>query len=360
MEKRQINVAVIGVGWCGGIRAVTSTRSAWVKDLHICDIKPDRLKEVAEMTKPKSAVIDYKELLADPSIEAVMISTTPEPTHYMIAKDALLAGKHVLLEKPIAMTLAEADEMIAIAKQKNLTFTIGYSQRFNPKFAYVKQCIEDGTIGEPVSALVSRHITRSLGKKIGGRVKLSPAAMEATHDIDFILWCLEPRKPIRVYAQEAYKVMKGEFNVPDIAFIIVTMDDGTVFNIGAGWILPPAYPNFSSCQIEFLGTKGAVMADDTHRETYLTTLDKGIQHPMSSMPGEFVSAHGYAGPMERETQSFLEAISLGKQPVVTMEQARLAMRVYQAADLSVETNAPVELTHEPIAVSTKIPVAQLA
>jgi predicted dehydrogenase len=64
--------------------------------------------------------------------------------------------------------------------------------------------------------------------------------------------------------------------------------------------------------------------------------------------------------MERETQSFLEAISLGKQPVVTMEQARLAMRVYQAADLSVETNAPVELTHEPIAISTKTPIAQLA
>ena len=97
--------------------------------------------------------------------------------------------------------LAEADELIKISKDKKLKFTIGYSQRFNPKYAYVRQCIRDGTIGKPVSALVSRHITRSLGKKISGRIKLSPAAMESTHDLDFLLWCLEPAKPVRVYSQ---------------------------------------------------------------------------------------------------------------------------------------------------------------
>ncbi len=215
MNKKQINVAIIGTGWCGGIRAVAAANSPWVNDLHIAEIKEDRLKEVAEQTKPVTATTDYRKLLENKSIDAVMISTTPEPTHYPIAKEAMLAGKHVFLEKPISLELWEAEELIALAKQKNLFFTIGYSQRFNPKFAYVKRSIEDGTIGEPVSALVSRHITRNLGKKIGGRVKLSPAAMEATHDIDFVLWCLAPRKPIRVYAQEVHKIMKGQYNVPD-------------------------------------------------------------------------------------------------------------------------------------------------
>jgi len=65
----------------------------------------------------------------------------------------------VFLEKPIAMALAEADELIALARKDRLKFTIGYSQRFNPKFAYVRQSIRNGTIGKPVSALVSRHIT---------------------------------------------------------------------------------------------------------------------------------------------------------------------------------------------------------
>ncbi len=348
---KKINVAVIGTGWCGGIRAIACAASPWINELHIAEIKEDRLKEIAELTKPVTATTDYRVLLEDESIEAVMISTTPEPTHYPIAKESLLAGKHVFLEKPIALELREADELIALAKEKKLFFTIGYSQRFNPKFAYVKRSIEDGTIGQPVSALVSRHITRNLGKKIGGRVKLSPAAMEATHDIDFVLWCLAPRRPVRVYAQEVKKIMGAEYNVPDCVWIVVTMDDGSAFTIGAGWVLPPAYPNFSTTWIEFVGTEGAVMVDDTHRDVYITTMRNGIQFPISSMPGEKVN-HVYAGPMESETLHFLECVALGKQPLVTGEQARLVMQVYQAADLSAETNQPVELA--PVADSVLV------
>ncbi|MBV9507794.1 MAG: Gfo/Idh/MocA family oxidoreductase [Acidobacteriia bacterium] len=337
-----INVGVIGTGWCGGIRAVACAQSAFVRDLHIAEIREERLKEVAAQTRPVTATTDYRRLLENDSIDAVLISTTPEPTHYPIAKESLEAGKHVFLEKPIALELVEADDLIASARAKNLLFTIGYSQRFNPKFAYVKRALDDGSIGEPVSALVSRHITRNLGKKVGGRVKLSPAAMEATHDIDFVLWCLAPRKPVRVYAQEVAKVMNAEYRVPDCVWIVVTMDDGTAFTIGAGWVLPPAYPNFSTCWIEMVGTKGAVMADDSHRDVYVTTLENGIQFPISSMPGESLG-HVYAGPMAAETVHFLECVALGRQPLVTPEHARMVMQVYQAADLSAETGQPVEV-----------------
>ncbi len=281
---RTINVGIIGTGWCGGIRAETSAKSPFVNELHIAEIREARLAEVAAATRPVTATTDYRVFVENPSIDAVMISTTPEPTHYPIAKESLEAGKHVFLEKPIALELSEADELIALARSKDLLFTIGYSQRFNPKFAYVKRSIDDGTIGQPISALVSRHITRNLGKKIGGRVKLSPAAMEATHDIDFVLWCLAPRKPVRVYAQEVRKIMGAQYNVPDCVWIVVTMDDGTAFTIGAGWVLPPAYPNFSSTWIEMVGTEGAVMVDDTHRDVYVTNLQKGIEFPISSMP----------------------------------------------------------------------------
>ena len=94
------------------------------------------------------------------------------------------------------------------------------------------------------------------------------------------------------------------------------MDDGTAFTIGAGWVLPPAYPNFSIHWIEFVGTEGAVMVDDTHRDVYVTTMQKGIQFPISSMPARKVN-HVYAGPMEAETLHFLECVALGKQPLVT-------------------------------------------
>src|SRR5207248_6889971 len=100
--------------------------------------------------------------------------------------------------------------------------TIGYSQRFNPKLAYAKTKIADGTLGTPVSVMVSRHLSRSLGKKIASRVRLSPAAMESTHDLDFVFWLLEPAKPVRVYSQGAYGTMQAVNGSYDVMWSIVT------------------------------------------------------------------------------------------------------------------------------------------
>ncbi len=339
---KQINVGVIGTGWCGGIRAEACFAHPLVADLHIAEINENRLREVESLARPVTATTDYRRIVDDPSIDAVIISATPETTHYPMARESLAAGKHVFLEKPIAITLAEADDLVTLARQNGLKFTIGYSQRFNPKYAYIKKCLDDGTLGEPVSALVSRHITRSLGKKISGRVKLSPAAMEATHDLDFVLWCLEPAKPIRIYAQTVYKTMKEINGAPDCTWIIVTMDSGVSFTIGAGWILPLGYPNYSATTLEMVGTTGALLIDDTHRDVVLNTVDNGIQFPMSSMPGEKVD-HVFAGPMARETDHFVEAVALDRPVLVTPEQARKVMEVYIAADLSAERNTPIEL-----------------
>lgn len=343
MDK--VNVGIIGTGWCGGIRAEACAASPYVNELHIAEIREERLKEVAAKTKPATATADYRTILANQKISAVLISTTPETTHYPIARESLQAGKHVLLEKPMALELSEADELMALARTKGLRFTIGYSQRFNPKFAYVKRSIDDGTIGQPISALVSRHITRNLGNKIGGRIKLTPASMEATHDIDFVLWCFAPRKPIRVYAQMVSRIMQATHGVPDCAWMVITMDDGSVITVGAGWVLPPAYPNFASTWIEMVGTEGAVMVDDTHRDISLSTMKRGIEFPLSTMPGESVG-HVYAGPMEAETIHFLACVVQGRQPLVTPEHARMVMQVYQAADRSAELGRPVDILSE--------------
>jgi scyllo-inositol 2-dehydrogenase (NAD+) len=341
---KQINIGIIGTGWCGGIRAQTCAANPWVKNLHLAEIRPERLAEVAKVTNAVTATTDYRDLVKLSEIDACYISATPETLHYPLARECLLAGKHVFLEKPIALELHEADDLIAIAREHGLKFTIGYSQRFNPKFAYVRKAIVDGTIGKPVSALVSRHITRGLGKKITGRTKLSPAAMEATHDLDFVLWCLEPAKPIRVYSQVNYGALRESTgaDIPDNQWITVTMDSGLAFVVGGGWSLPPGYPNFSTTWIEMIGTEGAVMVDDSHRDVMLTTMQNGMRLPMSSMPGEFVD-HTFAGPMERETTHFLEAVALDKPVLVTPEQARQVMEVYIAADLSAERGEPVSL-----------------
>jgi scyllo-inositol 2-dehydrogenase (NAD+) len=340
---KPIGVAVVGTGWCGGIRAETLAGHPLVRELHLAEINPDRLQELSLKTGARTATADYRELLSK-DIQAVYISATPESLHFPMARDFLAAGKHVFLEKPISLELSEADELIRISIEKRLKFTIGYSQRFNPKYAYVRKCIRDGTIGKPVSALVSRHITRSLGKQISGRMKLSPAAMESTHDLDFLLWCLEPARPVRVYSQVNYGAMRqaGATDVPDTQWITVSMDSGLSFVVGGGWSLPPGYPNFSTTWIEMIGTEGAIMVDDSHRDVVLNTMSKGMQLPLSTMPGEFVE-HTYAGAMAAETLHFLEAVAYDRPVLVTPEHARMVMEVYLAADLSAERNQPVDL-----------------
>ena len=298
---KRIQVGIIGTGWIGGIRAHTCANHPLVEAVHLAEIDTARLEQVARETRARTATTDYRELLNRPEIDAIIVSSTPETSHYPFTRDCLLARKH--------------------------TF------RFNPKYAYVKRCLEDGTLGRPVTALVSRNVSRSIGNKIGGRVRLSPAVMEATHDIDFILWCLLPARPVRVYSEMVFRVMEKAHGLPDCQWIIVTMDDGTAFTIGAGWVMPPGYPHFSSATIEFVGTEGAVLIDDSHRDIILNTMKQGMTLPLSTMPGEQV-LHVYQGPMEAETIHFIEAVALDRPLLVTPEQARQVMEVTHAADLS--------------------------
>jgi myo-inositol 2-dehydrogenase/D-chiro-inositol 1-dehydrogenase len=355
MPFAPLEVSVIGTGWCGGIRAETLSRSALVKKLHVCEIRPDRLAEIAALTDAATATLDYQDIVRNPDIGVVYISTTPEQTHFPIARDCLKAGKHVLLEKPIAMDLYEADELIAIAKRNNLKFTIGYSQRFNTKFAYAKKKITDGTLGNPVSVMVSRHLSRSLGKKIASRVRLSPAAMESTHDLDIVFWLLEPAKPVRVYSQGAYGYMKGVNGSYDIMWSTVTMDNGVLVAIGGGWNLPPSYPNYCATTIEITGTEGSLFLDDTSRDNWLNTVKDGTQYPMSTMPGEQVD-HVFAGQMGPETIHFLESCILDRPVMVTPESARMVMQCYLAADLSAERGEPVDI---PLTNETLSAIAEL-
>src|SRR5438874_1192477 len=342
----QIDVAVVGAGWCGGIRAEACAANPLVAGVHIAENRPERLREIAGAIGAKSATGDYHTLLENKEISVVFVCATPETTHFPMARDFLRAGKHVFLEKPIALELEEADELISVARASGLKFTIGYSQRFNPKYAYVKKCINDGTIGKPVSVLVSRHISRSLGRKISGRVRLSPAVMESTHDLDFVLWCLEPAKPVRVYSQVNYGAMQMQApagsQVPDTQWVMVTMDSGLSLVVGGGWSLPLGYPNFSTTWIEMIGTEGALLVDDSHRDVVLNTVEKAMQLPMSTMPGERVD-HTYAGPMAAETIHFLEAVAHDRPVMVTPEHARTVMEIYMAADLSAERNESVTL-----------------
>ncbi len=339
----RINVAVIGAGWVGGIRANACAQTFHVDELHIAEIDPERAAAIAEETGAARVTSDWRELVDDPAIDAVIFASTPESQRFPMVRAALQAGKHVLVEKPIAPTFNEADEAIALSEANGLKIAVGYTRRFDPKYAFINKALKDGRIGEPVTCLVSRNITREIGTKIKGRSKMSPAAMGGTHSIDFLLWCLQPRLPVRVYSQQSGKLFNQISDTPDHQWIMVTMDDGTTITAGSGWILPLGYPQYSQSWIEIIGTDGALTVDDTHRDIRVNTTADGIRYPMSSMPGEQVE-HVFAGAMVDETLHFVEAVALDKPVLATAREARLVMEVTMAADRSAETGEPVELS----------------
>jgi predicted dehydrogenase len=146
MTSRKINVGIIGTGWIGEIRAKVCANHSLVESVHLAEIDPAKLVRIGEETRAKTATTDYHELLRRDDIDAIFVCSTPETTHYPITKDCLLARKHTFLEKPMGLALKEADEMMSLAKKAGLKLTIGYTQRFNPKYAYVKQCLVTGTL----------------------------------------------------------------------------------------------------------------------------------------------------------------------------------------------------------------------
>jgi predicted dehydrogenase len=338
----QINVGVIGAGWVGGIRANACAVHPLVDELHVAEINPERAAQIAAETDAVRVTEDWKELVSSPQIDAVIIASTPESQRFPIVRATLEAGKHVLIEKPLAPTPEEADEAIALCDAGNLKLAIGYTRRFDPKYAYINKAIKDGGIGEPVTCLVSRNITREIGAKIKGRSRMSPAAMGGTHSIDFLLWCLQPRLPVKVYSQQSGKLFSKVSDTPDHQWIMVTMDDGTTITAGSGWVLPLGYPQYSQSWIEIVGTEGALTVDDTHREISINTTEHGIRYPLSSMPGEPVD-HVFAGAMVSETNHFIDAVALDRPVLANAREARLVMDVTMAADLSAETGEPVVL-----------------
>ena len=208
-SMKQIGVAVVGIGWCGGIRAETLAAHPLVKELHLAEVREDRLEEMEAKTRPTTATTDYKQLLDRKGIDAVYISATPENPHYPIAKDFLKAGKHVFLEKPIAMTLAEADELINISRDKKAEIHHRLFAALQPEVRLRAKCIRDGTIGKPVTRpRLPPHHARPRQEDQRPHQALARGDGVARTTWTSCFWCLEPAKPVRVYSQVNYGAMK--------------------------------------------------------------------------------------------------------------------------------------------------------
>ena len=222
---------VIGLGWFGEIHADTLAQMPGIELAALCTRRPERLHELADRYDVAGRYTDYKELLADPSIDAVGI-TTHIHDHRDIAVAALRAGKHVFLEKPMAPTVEDCNQIIQAVLESDGLFMVGHICRFDPRVALAKQAIDEGRLGK----IISMHARRNLSKAIGeaNLDKISALMGDGIHDADLMLW-FTGAAPVSVYAQEVHP---GSCKYPDGAWAMIRFDNGAVGVVESIWHLP--------------------------------------------------------------------------------------------------------------------------
>ncbi|HEY7765252.1 MAG TPA: Gfo/Idh/MocA family oxidoreductase, partial [Aestuariivirgaceae bacterium] len=188
MER--LRIGVIGLGWFGEIHCDTIVGVPNLELAALCTRTPERLRQLAGKYRVDKAFRDYRELLADSSIDAVSIVTMWDQ-HTEPAIAALEAGKHVFLEKPMASRVDDCDKIIAVSKRAKGILLVGHICRFNPRYRMAKQAIEAGRIGRIVAMSSRRNIPAAWTPEILN--KIGPIVGDAIHDTDLMLWFTNDR-----------------------------------------------------------------------------------------------------------------------------------------------------------------------
>ncbi|NIM98354.1 MAG: Gfo/Idh/MocA family oxidoreductase [candidate division Zixibacteria bacterium] len=231
MSGRKTRIGIIGVGRIAMAHfdAAMELKDQLVELVAIADVRADRAREIADKFKVKSVYGDYHELLKDPEVEAVIVCL-PNFLHHRVCRDAAKAKKHILVEKPMAMNLTEADEMIEAAQENQVTLMVGQSRRFSDAIKEVRRRMDE--IGPPfrmdISFLVSFPQPPTdwwkSSEKAGGLVIL----LQGSHSIDTILWLLN-KTPSTVFSisRSRNPLWEGE----DEADIFLGFDSGELATV---------------------------------------------------------------------------------------------------------------------------------
>ena len=289
--------------------------------------------------------INYYETLTDAirkeDFDAVFI-TTPTFTHHSLTVEAAEAGKHVFCEKPMALTLKEADEMISVTKRNNVKLQIGFMRRFDPEFRRAKSLIDEGVIGKPV-------LVKSVGRGPGlpprwaldPKMGLGMVAEVNSHDFDTLRWFMNDEFKT-IYADAAALLrpdVAEEFpGFHDIVAVIARFQKGGFGIIDGGCPVNYAY----DARVEVLGTEGLITIGEVqgtsllicHKDQKITT------EPFHSWRDRFREAY------IAEAESFIKSIIEDREPEVTGEDGKKALEATLAAIKSIKEHKPVELLIE--------------
>jgi predicted dehydrogenase len=342
-----VSVAVVGCGYWGPNLARNVAENPALRLGALCDSAPDQLRVLAQRHPQVRAVGELDAVLCDPTIEAVIFATPP-PTHHPLVKRALQAGKHVLVEKPLATTLADACELADLAEEEELVLMPGHTFLYSPAVNTVRDLVRDGTIGDIHFATSSRM---NLGKYQSHGVVCDLAP----HDLSILLYWLD--QPIVEVAASASSVIAE--GVPETAFMTLTFAGGTTANVQLSWLAPRKVR-----QMIVVGSKRMVQYDDTAADEPVRVYDRGMdvkpattfgEHQLIYRSGDVVIPRVDAKePLRLELEDFAHSIRTGAEPRSNVALGIEIVAAVEMAGLSIEDNG------RPLAVAPRLARAAAA
>jgi predicted dehydrogenase len=359
MTQKGLGVAVVGAGRIGTLRARLAAKHPAVRFLAVSDLDPARARALAGQTGAAFHSGNNLEIIEHPEVNAVFVST-PEGQHAAPVRRALELGKPVLVEKPIALSLADADVILETLKQTNGELRVGYSRRFKECFLRAKEQMIHGRLGKVVGATARVYNSRAQAFAILKRdPHATPVLDVLTYYVDLMCWFLEGNPPVEVVARGQTGIFKkAGYGAHDVTWAIVTLADGAVINLGVSYALPSKYPTLGqSDRVELLGTEGTMMIDDDHMD-HLLYSEKGIPHayvPDHQVNMAFLGSNtagdwavgDFWGPLGNETRSWLDHLVTGSPTAhTTPEQARINLETTIAIERAVATGKSIRLPLE--------------
>jgi predicted dehydrogenase len=303
----QVRVAVVGLGYWGPnlVRVIHELPEAEV--VAICDLRGERLEHVGRLYPGAERTRDLTSLLEDPKIDAIVVAT-PVTTHFEIAAAALEAGKHVLVEKPMAACSEEALALVALADAKGLVLMPGHTFVYSPSVNLVRDLIRSGDLGEVYFVSSSRVNLGIHQPDVSVIWDLGP------HEFSILRYWLG-ENPESASAVTRSCVIPG---VPDVAFVTLEYASGTVANIELAWLSPSKLRRTTVA-----GSRKMVVYDDTSNEP-VRVFDAGVdlpeprgfeQYRLSYRTGDIVSpAVSTVEPLMLELADFCRSIVSGGEP----------------------------------------------
>lgn len=334
---RPLNVAVVGYGYWGP-NLVRNVIERPELTLHaLCERDPARAQAFATKLPNVPVIADLDELLDDIRLDAVIVATPPV-THHAIVKKALQAGKHVLVEKPLAKTSLEARDLIHTANNRGVVLMPGHTFLYSPSVSKVRQLIDEDVLGEMYFVTSSRM---NLGKyqQDGVICDLAP------HDISILLhWLEEPVVQVSATARSIFQP-----GVPETAFLTLTFANDTQANIEISWLAPRKVR-----QMVIVGSRRMVQYDDTSSDEAIRVYDRGMEFTTPESFGEYQLTYRSgdivtprleaAEPLAVELTDFARAINTGARPRSHAELGLEVVLAMEAAEESLRRNG------EPVAV----------